>query len=402
MRPKPKQQEPLNLFHRELSSMLNPKHRFCLLAERINWSALDEMMAKNYSEKGRPGANTRLMIGLHLLKSMENLSDERLLEQWLENPYFQYFTGESYFQHKLPIDRPTMTKFRKRLGEEQLTHILTESLRLGLETKALNPRHFERIVVDTTVQPKAITYPTDGKLMFKAIIALNRFAKAQNINLRQSYIRVGKRDLWASSRAFHARKFKHGQRHLKALRTKLGRLMRDIDRKCQEMALQTAFSDLKSQCEQIIAQTLNPKHKPKIYSLHEPHVQVFSKGKAHAKFEFGNKVSISISTKISRGGQFILGCLSLEGAPFDGHTLKNQVKQVENLSQEIGAKPVQRVIVDRGYKCHGIKDKQVFISGAKRGVTPQIRRELKRRQAVEPVIGHAKSDCRMDLSLIHI
>ena len=336
------------------------------------------------------------MIGLHLLKSMENLSDERLLEQWLENPYFQYFTGESYFQHKLPIDRPTMTKFRKRLGEEQLTHILTESLRLGLESKALNPRHFERIVVDTTVQSKAITYPTDGKLMFKAIMALNRFAKAQDIKLRQSYIRVGKRDLWASSRAFHARKFKHGRRHLKALRTKLGRLMRDIDRKCQEMALQTAFFDLKSQCEQIIAQTLNPKHKPKIYSLHEPHVQVFSKGKAHAKFEFGNKVSISISTKISRGGQFILGCLSLEAAPFDGHTLKNQVKQVESLSQNIGAKPVQRVIVDRGYKGHGIKDKQVFISGAKRGVTPQIRRELKRRQAVEPVIGHAKSDCRMD------
>lgn len=182
----------------------------------------------------------------------------------------------------------------------------------------------------------------------------------------------------------------------------MGRLKRDIARKLTDnpalkQTVQLAFDALEGQCDQITAQVKDHKYKPKLYSLHEPHVQVFSKAKAHKRYEFGNKVSLATPTKRSAAGQFIIGCQSFEGAPYDGHTLKGQIEQVERLTNT----RLKRVVVDKGYKGHkghGKKgdDVEVFLSGAKRGVTPQIARELKRRQAIEPVIGHVKQDHRME------
>ncbi len=208
MKPKARVCSERDLFKRELADMIDEKHELIRLGSAINWSLLEERIGTRYANKGRPGANTRLMLGLHILKHMRGLSDEAVLEAWLENPYFQVFTGEQFFQHKLPVDRPTMTKFRKRMGCEELEAVLAESLNVAVTSGAMQKRHLTRIVVDTTVQPKAITYPTDGKLLYKCIIALNRFAKIHAIKLRQSYVRVGKRDLVLAMRAFHGRRFK--------------------------------------------------------------------------------------------------------------------------------------------------------------------------------------------------
>ena len=127
--------------------------------------------------------------------------------------------------------------------------------------------------------------------------------------------------------------------------------------------------------------------KNKLYSLHEPNVACISKGKAHKKYEFGNKVSLCVTNKEG----FILGTQGLEGNPYDGHTLKGALDQATQLS---GTRP-ERCYVDRGYRGHGVTETQVFLSGQKRNVTPTIKKELKRRSAIEAVIGHQKTEGRL-------
>lgn len=177
MKPKTRIHCELDLFNRELTDMIDEKHELIRPGQAIDWQFVEERIGTRYAHKGRPGANIRLMLGLHILKHMRDLCDEAVLEAWLENPYFQAFTGEQFFQHQRPIDRPTMTKFRKRMGLEELEAVLAQSLNVALSSGAMHKRHLTRIAVDTTVQPKAISYPSDGKLLYKCIIALNRFAK---------------------------------------------------------------------------------------------------------------------------------------------------------------------------------------------------------------------------------
>ncbi|TJV55005.1 MAG: IS5 family transposase, partial [Mesorhizobium sp.] len=221
-----------DLLRARLDQILNMDHALVKLAAAIDWRFLEERLGEVYDDgPGRPPLPTRLMAGLAILKSMHNLSDEGLCERWLENPYYQMFCGEEFFQHRLVFDRTSLTRWRLRMGEERLMALLQESLAAATRLGAAKPADFRAVIVDTTVQEKAITFPTDAKLMQRARERLVKLAKKHGVVLRQSYARVGKFALIKHQRYAHAKQFKRANRQLKRLRTMLGAVIRDIARK---------------------------------------------------------------------------------------------------------------------------------------------------------------------------
>ena len=361
------------------------------LAATIDWRFLEERFGTVYSDKpGQPPLPTRLMAGLSILKHTHNLSDEELCARWVENPYFQLFCGEEFFRHKLPFDRSSLTRWRQRMGEEKLVALIQESLNAATRTGAAKPTDFSKVIVDTTVQPKAVAFPTDAKLMHRARERLVRLAQKHGVRLRQSYARVGKRALMAYQRYAHAKQFRRANRALRSVRTYLGRVFRDIVRKTRDdERLRGIFAEPLSLAFRVRHQRQNQRG-PKVYSLHAPEVECIGKGKAHRPYEFGVKVSVATTLAHSKGGQFIAHVKALPGNPYDGHTLETVIPQ-------IGAS-LSRIVADRGYRGHNAPPDhkmKVYISGQKRGVTDAIKRDLRRRSAVEPVIGHAKSEHRM-------
>ena len=335
---------------------------------------------------------TRLVAGLFILKHMHELSDEALCARWLENPYYQLFCGEESFCHRLPFERSSLTHWRQRLGEEQLVALIQESLSVAHKTGALATRDLERVVVDTTVQPKAIAHPTDARLCHRAIEKLVDLARRNDVPLRQSYRRVAKRAAIMVGRYTQAHQFKRARRELKFLRTRLGRVIRDIRRKITgNDALTERFATLLALAIRVRFQD-HRQRGPKVYALHAPEVECIGKGKARAPYEFGCKVSIATPATKPKGGQFVLHAKALHGNPFDGHTLGPVVTALEQLT----GVETRRIHVDKGYRGHNHKEKfRVWVTGQARRVTTQIRREMKRRAAVEPVIGHVKAEHRM-------
>ena len=324
------------------------------------------------------------MAGLHYLKHAFALSDEVVVRSWVENPYWQYFCGEEYFQHRLPIDPTQMTRFRTRLGTSGCEKLSQLTIAAGLETGAVKPSSFAQVTVDTIVQEKAIAFPTDGRLYHKGRVWLVRLAKRSGIELRQSYLRVGKQSLFMQQRYSAARQMRRARRELKRSKVYLGRVYRDIERKLpqQPAAVRELFAEPLARIARLLAQQRHDHHK--LYSLHAPEVECIAKGKAHKKYEFGVKVSLAVTQR----DNFIVDALALPGTPFDGHTLSAALHQVEKLT---GAKP-ERCFVERGYRGHGIDDVSVHIAEQKRGLTRALRRALKRRNAIESIIGHAKHD----------
>jgi len=390
MRPKqPERSETDDLFRMRLVNMIDLRHPLVRLRAEIDWAYLDESFARLYAADGRPGVPTQFMAGLHILKHTYGLSDEEVCERWVENPYFQYFTGEEYFRHELPHDRSSMTNWRGRVGADALAKLVQESLRIAHDTGAVRTKDLKRVTVDTTVQPKAITFPTDAKLTYRAIVRLGALARKHGVKLRQSYVRVGKLALIKAQRYAHAKQFKRMRREVKFLRTRLGRVIRDIRRKIDaNEALEEAFARELSLASRVRHQKKR-QEAPKIYSLHAPEVACIAKGKAHKPYEFGCKVSITTTNGLAPGGQFVLHMAALQGRPYDGHTL-NQA--LDGATAWTGI-DIERAYVDKGYRGHDCPHKnRVFRSGQKRGVTPQIKRELRRRAAIEPVIGHMKAD----------
>src|SRR5512147_937295 len=374
--------------------IIDLKPPLVLLAGEIDWEFLDgRFRTVCLPGPGQPGLATRLVAGLFILKHMHNLSDEVLCARWLENPYYQYFCGELSFCHKLPFDRSSLTRWRQRLGEDQLAALIQESLSVGHKTGALETRDLERVAVDTTVQPKAIAHPTDAGLMHRALEKLVALAKRTGVPLRQSYVRVAKRAAIMVGRYSHAHQFKRARRMLKFLRTRLGRVIRDITRKIADDAeLAARFTPLLDRVRRVRMQD-HRQRGHKIYSLHAPEVECIGKGKARAPYEFGCKVSMATPVTQPRGGQFVLHAKALHGNPFDGHTLGPVLVEMTRL---LGVEP-RRIHVDKGYRGHNHPHKfRVWISGQVRRVTASIRREMKRRAAVEPVIGHIKAEHRMD------
>jgi IS5 family transposase len=331
------------------------------------------------------------MAGLHFLKHTYSLSDERTVEEWVENPYWQYFCGMKYFEHIPPITPSLMSIWRKRIGPDLMEKMLKETIVAGFQTRTITEKSLLNVNADTTVQEKAIAFPTDARLYFRMIEKLVKHAKKIGLSFRQSYLRVAQMALVQSGRYFHARQSIRGHREVKRLKTFLGRLTRDLTRK---MAATRRIDDLMKHLLELSErlQSQEKDSKNKVYSLHAVEVECISKGKAHKKYEFGNKAAF-LTTSLEG---FVLGGLGLHGNPYDGHTLKNILEQAKGLCQEYGN--IKRVFVDRSYKGHGYQgSEEVYVCGPGmgRGLASSLRRWFKRRSAIEPIIGHMKSDGRL-------
>jgi transposase, IS5 family len=389
----PKSRSPqCELFGARLSELLNPEHPLYVLAERIDWSQFDAAIDACYAEElGRPGVNTRLMVGLLYLKHAFDESDESLVARWVENPYWQFFCGCNYMQHELPIDPSSLSRWRKRVGAERLEKLLEATIHAALAIGAIRPQELQKLNIDTTVQEKAIAFPTDARLYHKMRAALVRRATALGIRLRQNYRFKGKKLLARQGRYAHARQMKRAGKMTRQLKTILGRVVRDIERKAGKIQGQIAdqpLRELLAMAERLLEQTRTSKNK--IYSVHAPEVECLAKGKAHKRYEFGCKTSVATTSR----SNWIVGAQALHGNPYDGHTLRGAIAQVERLS---GHTP-QDVMVDQGYRGHGYKGSAIVhvVRSIPKRATRALRRMLKRRAAIEPTIGHLKSGNRMD------
>ena len=377
-----------DLYRARLESIIDLTHELVKMMRLVEWSGLDSDLRPHYcANNGRPGEPIRLMAGLQLLKDMKGLSDEEVCEVWRENPYFQYFCGEEFFQHRLPVEPPSLSIFRKRIGQEGMERLLQETIKVGLKSGVVTARDVQKVNVDTTVQEKAIRFPTDTQLCHKAREELVKTAEHWGVNLRQSYVRKSKQAVFLANKYLAARQMNRGRKQIKKVRNYLGRVMRDIGRAiAKDPTLAAVFKDDLAKAKTIYAQATNPKAENKIYSWHAPEVECIAKGKAHKKYEFGCKASIA-STSASN---FIVGAMAHHGRPYDGHTLKEVLEQITKLT---GMQP-QEGNVDLGYRGHGIKTKdvEIILSRQKRGMTPAKRKRQKRRNAIEPIIGHCKND----------
>lgn len=386
MKSKNKKKSP-NLFQSRLDQIINPKHELVKLAKAIDWSVFEEELGQFYSEdKGRPAKPIRLMAGLHYLKYTFNESDESVVEGFLENPYWQYFCGFEYFQHDFPLDPTSLVKWRGRIGPDKIKLLLKETVDVALRCKLLKKTDCKRVNADTTVQEKAIAFPTDAKLCHTLRLKLVQAASSHGIKLRQSYQRLSREALIKQSRYRQANQHKRASKMVKKIKTYLGCVVRDIRRKAAE--LDSELSRLLSQADRLLAQERDSKNK--LYSLHAPEVECISKGKSYKRYEFGCKVGVVSTSR----GNWIVGIKSFHGNPYDGHTLQSCIETSEEIS---GVSP-KHIHVDKGYRKHDYEgDAQVHVSGCgPRKKSRWDRLWRRRRSAIEPVIGHAKHDNRMN------
>jgi IS5 family transposase len=353
MGPKPTLPTSGDLYRSRLDQILDQRHELFSLAGLIDWETFDQAFGRFYRPVGWPAKPTRLMVGLSYLQHTFNLSDEAVVQRWAENPYWQWFCGCEYFQHQLPCDLSSLTRWHKRLGPEGLEKLLAATIQAGLESGVVRPSSLERISVDTTVQPKAITYPTDAKLYLKALQAL----------VRQAHTRLAKRAAVPVGRYAHARQMRRMRRELKRLRTYLGRVYRNVARKVAgDERLAARFAGLLGLTERLLVQERMSKNR--IYSLHAPEVVCIAKGKAHRPYEFGAKVAVAVT---NREG-FMLASKALEGNPYDGHPLRTTMDQVVAMTDGEPA----RIYVDQGYRGHDdAATDRVFITRQRRGSRPR-------------------------------
>ena len=374
-----------DLFRTELVNLIDQRHELVRLAELINWQAFaDEWSPQFVSTTGRPALSTRLMAALLYLKHLYALSDEDTVERWSENPYWQHFSGERYFQHALPCDPSSLVRWRPRIGEAGCEWLLAQTIHAAGRGRVVKRASLDTVVLDTTVQPKVIAHPTDSRLLNRAREQLVYAAQDAGIALRQSYAWVGKDAEHQAGRYAHAKQYRRMQREIRKLRTWLGRVIRDVQRKAREVA-----GALKAKLA--IAQRLHAQQrdsKDKLYALHAPEVECIAKGKARTPYEFGVKASVAVTAKDG----LVVGMRSMPGNLYDGHTVDSQIEQISILT---GNTP-KIVLADRGYR--GVvpsAGSQLLISHTRR-LPQRLKKLLKHRQVVEPMIGHMKSDGLLD------
>ena len=386
-RPRPEEQD--DLLRPRLIDLIDPRHELVKLAALIDWQVFEREWAGFFpSHKGRPATEPRLVAGLLYLQHAYRLSDEAVVARWVENPYYQHFTGETFFQHRLPIDPSSLTRWRKRIGEEGVEWMLTQTIQAGRKSGVIDEGSAKRVAVDTTVMEKNIAHPTDSRLYERAREQLAVLAQEAGVDLRQSYARLAPRLALQAGRYAHAKQFKRMRKALKRLKGYTGRVMRDLRRHLQDIP-EGSLRDRIIAKLALVSQLLHqqPKGADKIYALHEPEVDCISKGKARVRYEFGCKVSVA--TTLDEG--FVVGMRSFPGNPYDGHTLREALGQVEILTDQ---RP-ELAVVDRGYRGHDEGKTRVLISGIRKGLTAKEIIDLRRRSAIEAEIGHMKTDGRL-------
>lgn len=390
MRPKAKQPESGKLFERELEGVINMDHPLVKLAELIDWSEFEQSWSGLFpSRRGRPATDTRLIAGLLYLQHMQGCADEALLWMWVENPYMQYFCGMTHFQHRLPIDPSSMTRWRKRLGESGVEKLLAQTIEAAKKGRVIKERSLDRVIVDSTVMEKAVAFPTDSRLLARGRQHLVKLADLLGLKLRQNYNRQAPRMAVQVARYAHAKQFKRMQAELKRLRTVVGRVWRDIERQVAgvtDLRLQERASGILARIKRLLEQKRNDKNK--LYSLHAPEVECIGKGKVRQPYEFGVKVSVAVTHKEG----LVVGMKSLPGNPYDGHSLAGALQQIGVLTGTIP----KAAFVDKGYRGVEVDGTDIWRSGQKRGVTASIRRAIHRRSMIEPMIGHMKTEGRLD------
>lgn len=379
-----------SFLYQGLEEMLNPKDTLYQLSAKMPWKEIEKEFEKYYIDFGRPAKPIRLMVSLLILKQMYNLGDETVVERWVQNPYWQYFSGEKDFQWKLPVEPSDFVHFRKRIGEQGVKKILEISIRIhgkeAMETE---------VVVDTTVQEKNITYPTDVKLHKKIIEQCRKIAETEQIDQRQSYVRVVKKLVISQRFRNHPKNKKKAISAARKLKTIAGRMVRELERKMSKEQ-KRKYEETIELFNKILRQKQNDKEK--IYSIHEPEVYCISKGKEHKKYEFGSKASV-VMTK--RSG-IIVGAYSLEKNDYDGHTLPKALDQCQELR---GLRPTV-AIADRGYKGSSkIGETEILLPKPPKKAASEYekrksRARFRRRAAIEPIIGHLKTDYRLDRNFL--
>lgn len=414
-----------DFFRNRLDQMIDLRHPLAVLANRMPWQEIEASLAQRWarqvkagkkvedldlfgpvsgvvgggtSNAGRPRLPTRLMVALLYLKHAFNESDEDVIQRWGETPTWQYFSGNEYFEHRWPCDPTQLGRFRKLLGEEGVEELLARTMEVAVTLKLIARKELTRVIVDSTVQEKAIAHPTDSKLLETARAKVVEAAQANGIELKQTYAKEGRDLRFKAGRYAHARQFRRMHKMIKRQRTILGRLQREVGRKMTALgqAVQESLGHTLDKAKRLITQTGSRKavdNRAKLYSWHAPEVECISKGKSRNPYEFGVKVGLAMTLK----GNLIVGARSFPGNPYDGHTLHEQIEQSAILMQSLGVKP-EKVYTDLGYR--GVDrdnpDIEIKHRGKDKRLTDEERRLLKRRQAIEPIIGHVKSDHRMD------
>jgi IS5 family transposase len=390
MAPKPSSPRTDALFINRLDELINLKHPLVRLAGLIDWSEIERTFAVSFtSRRGRPALPPRLVAGLLYLQHTFDASDEAVVNTWVENPYWQHFCGEVYLQTEAPIDPSSLTRWRKRIGEEGVETLLMATIEAAQRGDVVKAASVDCVIVDSTVMPKAIAHPTDSKLLERSRQHLVKVARKHGIALRQNYNRTAPRLAAQIGRYAHAKQFKRMNKALRTLRTRVGRVQREVAREVERLPEQARaeVGDLLKRTGRILAQ--RTKDKNKLYALHAPQVECISKGKARTPYEFGVKVSIATTHKEG----LVVGVRSMPGNPYDGHTLAETLEQVGILTGT-DRKP-KTAVVDRGYRGVQIEGVRILMSGQKRGITRTLRAVIHRRSAIEPAIGHMKMDGRL-------
>ena len=379
----------VSLLQKTLLEQLNPNDPLMKLSKVFPWETIENEFTRFYAVNGRPAKPIRLMVGLLILKQLMNLSDERIVVEWTRNPYYQAFCGEHYFQWEFPCEPSDITHFRHRIGEDGCKKLLQISVELHGSTK-----NEEDVVIDTTVQEKNITFPTDTKLHVKIISKCRKFARSENIKLRQSYVREEKMLLRSIRFDRGQTKKRHTAKARRRIKTIAGRLVRDVSNKMQILNLDR-FKQIYEKDIALFKQVLNQNRdsKHKIYSLHEPQVACITKNKIGKKYEFGCKASICMTKQSC----IILGVASFENNPYDGDTLEKTLNVVNSIC---GYRP-KRAFCDRGYRGRHAIDKTIIAipespsKASSQKERKAARKNFGRRSAIEPIIGHIKHDFRL-------
>ncbi len=408
-----------DFFRSRLDQMIDLRHPLAVLSEKMPWEMLEESLRPVFdhrdrkgrqffsedmfgtnlqvsgagvSNAGRPRLPIRLMLSLLYLKHAYDVSDKELVVRWTENVQWQYFSGMEYYQTKFPCDPAQITRFRQMLGEAGVEELLKATIDAAVKMKAIRPSEFERVIVDSTVVEKAVAYPTDSRLLEIARYQLVKSAKQFGIKFKQTFAMEGKQLKCKAAGYAHAKQFRRLRRVLKRQRTIVGIVIREIQRKLEVLkpessALLDKLNTLLQRAQRLVDQ--KPKDKNKLYAFHAPEVECIGKGKARQPYEFGVKAGFAVTHK--RG--LIVGARTFPGNPFDGHTLAEQLEQTRILLEEHGTAPKQ-VYVDLGYRGvdHANPDVQIIHRGKYKSMIKADRKRLRRRQAIEPTIGHLKAD----------